>query len=120
MSDPKNNKRVSSGSKKKTSGLGDVIQNITDAIGVNPCQGCNERKDYLNILFPFHRVKEMTTDQKEVFGKINQEKIESKDWHDIYEVYNSTFQTQINYCAGCEGQNKIVLGKLNKLFNYEK
>lgn len=33
-------------------GLGDVIAGITKAIGIAPCQGCEERRQKLNRLFP--------------------------------------------------------------------
>lgn len=33
-------------------GLGDVIAGVTKAIGIEPCQGCEERRQKLNRLFP--------------------------------------------------------------------
>ena len=41
------------GRNKKATGLGDVIANITTAVGIEPCDGCNKRKEQLNKLFPF-------------------------------------------------------------------
>ena len=51
------------GGKKKITGLGDVIATITSAIGIEPCEGCNERKEKLNKLFPFGN-KELNFEQK--------------------------------------------------------
>lgn len=33
-------------------GLGDLIAKVTQAVGIEPCQGCEERKAKLNKLFP--------------------------------------------------------------------
>lgn len=30
---------------KKVKGVGDVIAKVTEAVGIVPCDGCNERKE---------------------------------------------------------------------------
>ena len=40
------------GRPKKIKGLGDVIANVTSAVGIESCDGCNKRKEKLNRLFP--------------------------------------------------------------------
>jgi hypothetical protein len=39
--------------KKKLKGLGDVIATVTEAVGIEPCKNCNDRKEKLNKLLPF-------------------------------------------------------------------
>jgi hypothetical protein len=54
--------------KKEIQGLGDVIENITSAVGIEMCVGCNERKFTLNRLFNFKKPKsEMSQEDKDTF-----------------------------------------------------
>lgn len=104
--------------KHKLEGLGDVVASITDAVGINKCEGCEKRRNFLNNLFPFHRVKPMNEEQESFMKDIIQKIALSKEeWKELYAVFNDTFNTELNYCEGCEGQNKNVLEKLTKLYN---
>lgn len=47
--------------KKISRGLGDTIANITSAIGIEPCESCDKRKEFLNKVFPY-KTKELTED----------------------------------------------------------
>jgi len=54
--------------KKEIQGLGDVIAAVTSAVGIEPCEGCENRKFTLNRLFNFKTVKsEMTQTDKDHF-----------------------------------------------------
>ena len=54
--------------KKEIQGLGDVIANVTSAVGIEPCLDCKERQFGLNRLFNFKKVKsEMNAIDKEHF-----------------------------------------------------
>jgi hypothetical protein len=56
--------------KKEIQGLGDVIETITESIGINTCESCNQKKFTLNRLFNFKKVKsEMINIDKIEFGK---------------------------------------------------
>ena len=37
----------------KSRGLGDTIAKLTKAVGIQPCGGCEERRQKLNSIFPF-------------------------------------------------------------------
>lgn len=55
--------------RKKIQGFGDVIENITSAVGIETCEGCQERKFTLNRLFNFKKPKsEMSQEDKEIFA----------------------------------------------------
>ena len=36
-------------------GAGDVIENITSAVGIKPCGGCKRRKEIANKIFPLNK-----------------------------------------------------------------
>jgi hypothetical protein len=56
--------------KREIQGLGDVIETITESIGINTCESCNQNKFTLNRLFNFKKVnKEMTKKDVIEFGK---------------------------------------------------
>jgi len=38
-------------------GLGDIIASLTKKVGIQPCKGCKERRDWLNTKFPNRRKK---------------------------------------------------------------
>ena len=37
----------------KSRGLGDTIAKLTKAVGIQPCGGCEKRRQKLNSIFPF-------------------------------------------------------------------
>tara|TARA_R110002167_G_scaffold308154_1_gene512900 strand:- start:600 stop:872 length:273 start_codon:yes stop_codon:yes gene_type:complete len=39
--------------KKLSTGLGDTIKKVTNALGVKQCGGCKKRQEKLNRLFPY-------------------------------------------------------------------
>jgi len=39
--------------KRKLKGLGDVIEVVTKAVGIEPCEDCGHRKESLNKKYPF-------------------------------------------------------------------
>lgn len=39
--------------KCESRGLGDTVANLTAAVGIAPCCGCEQRKDLLNWLVPY-------------------------------------------------------------------
>lgn len=49
--------------KKKPAGLGDVIAEVTSAVGIKPCDNCEKRKDIFNVAWPFHKPKSLTEEQ---------------------------------------------------------
>ncbi len=42
--------------KKQLTGLGDVVKVVTEAVGIEQCEGCKKRQTLLNRLFPFSSV----------------------------------------------------------------
>ena len=116
---------------RKRKGLGDVVADITKAVGVEPCEGCKERQFMLNRLFPFKRVnKEMTNDHKIEFDNFMQLKgqrvldgktttIDAKEVQFLNELYLEYFGLDNSNCPSCSGVHKTIIKDLFKLSTYD-
>ncbi len=107
------------GRTKKIKGLGDVIANITSAVGIEPCDGCNKRKEQLNRLFPFG-IEEFTEDESKYLGTFfesNKETLDSKDQKQILDIYFRVFRVKpFDPCINCSGVWKSIINKLKKAY----
>jgi hypothetical protein len=105
--------------KKKLSGLGDVIANITTAVGIEPCEGCNKRKEQLNRLFPFG-IEEFTEDEREYLGTFfaeDKSELNKQDQKDILDIYFRVFRVKpFQPCIGCSGVWVSIIKKLKKAY----
>lgn len=116
--------------KKEIQGLGDVIANITNSVGIEPCQGCKERQFGLNRLFNFKRVKsEMTDPDKESFKTFlelkGQRVIDAKrtelnfdDVTYLNALYLNYFGLDTSNCPNCSKVHEQIIKDLYKLYNY--
>ncbi len=104
---------------KKIKGLGDVIANITSAVGIEPCDGCNKRKEQLNRLFPFG-IEEFTEDESKYLGTFfESEKTElnTTDQKEILDIYFRVFRVKpFDPCVNCSGVWKSIINKLKKAY----
>lgn len=92
---------------KKIKGAGDLIKVVTDAVGVEQCNGCKKRQDWLNVNFAFQKPMPLTEEQKQRI------KTEPR------QVYNEAFNTNIEEEQFVGGVKISILKKLNKLKEYE-
>jgi hypothetical protein len=123
--------------KKEIQGLGDVIANITNSVGIEPCQGCKERQFSANRatkklidLFNFKRVKsEMSAEDKESFKTFlelkGQRVIDGKrtelnfdDVTYLNALYLKYFGLDNSNCPTCSKVHEQIIKDLNKLSNY--
>jgi hypothetical protein len=116
--------------KKETQGLGDVIANITNSVGIEPCQGCKERQFGLNRLFNFKRVKsEMSQPDKEMFKEFlelkGQRVLDAKrtelnleDVIYLNALYLNYFGLDNSNCPTCSKVHEQIIKDLYKLYNY--
>jgi len=116
--------------KKEIQGLGDVIANITNSVGIEPCQGCKERQFGLNRLFNFKRVKsEMSDPDKEMFKEFlelkGQRVLDGKrtelnldDVTYLNALYLKYFGLDNSNCPTCSKVHEQIIKDLNKLSNY--
>jgi hypothetical protein len=117
-------------SKKEIQGLGDVIANITNSVGIEPCQGCKERQFGLNRLFNFKRVKsEMSAEDKEMFKEFldlkGQRVLDAKrtelnfdDVTYLNALYLKYFGLDNSNCPTCSKVHEQIIKDLYKLYNY--
>lgn len=104
---------------KKIKGIGDVIAAGTSALGIEPCDGCNKRKEKLNQLFPFG-IEEFSDIEKEYLGTFfesNKETLDSKDQKQILDIYFRVFRVKpFDPCINCSGVWKSIVNKLKKAY----
>lgn len=68
---------------KKIKGLGDAIATVTTAVGIEPCKGCNKRKEKLNNFISFG-IEEFTEDERNYLGTFFENEIQEQKVLDIY------------------------------------
>jgi hypothetical protein len=117
--------------KKEIQGLGDVIANVTSAVGIEPCLDCKERQFGLNRLFNFKKVKsEMNAIDKEHFKIFldfkGQRIIDGKRTELVFEdvsylngLYLHYFGLDNSNCPTCSKVHETIIKDLYKLFSYE-
>jgi len=117
--------------KKEIQGLGDVVANLTSAVGIEPCLECKERQFSLNRLFNFKKVKsEMTPIDKEHFTLFLEAKgqrvIEGKRTELIFEdvdylngLYKFYFGIDNSNCPNCSKVHETIIKDLFKLYSFE-
>ncbi len=107
------------GRTKKIKGLGDLIAAGTSVIGIEPCDGCNKRKEKLNQLFPFG-IEEFSDIEKEYLGTFfesNKETLDSKDQKQILDIYFRVFRVKpFDPCTNCSGVWNSIIKKLKKAY----
>jgi hypothetical protein len=117
--------------KKEIQGLGDVVANLTSAVGIEPCQGCEERRFGLNRLFNFKKVKsEMTPNDKENFklfleskgqrvidGRRTELNFEDVDY--LNGIYKHYFGIDNSNCPNCSKVHETIIKDLFKLYSFE-
>lgn len=98
-------------------GLGDVIANITDSLGIKKCKGCERRQNALNNLFPFKSHYELTQDDKEFIAEFLQwykglpipiERV--KDIQKAEQIWLRIFKVKTGACKSCgvQYQNAFI------------
>jgi hypothetical protein len=106
---------------KKIKGAGDLIATVTDALGIEQCDGCKKRQDKLNKLIPFG-TKDLTDYQKEYlqnFFANEHDELTPEQQKELIGIYFDVYQLKpFTPCTGCIGVWKSIIKKLKKL-NYE-
>lgn len=109
------------GRPKKIAGLGDVVATVTDALGIEQCDGCKQRQDKLNKLVPFG-TKDLTEEQKtylQEFFSVEHTELSPTQQKELIGIYFDVYQIKpFDPCTGCSGVWKSIIKKLKKL-DYE-
>ena len=114
---------------KQSKGLGDSIERITRASGIKKvvdkisevtgidCK-CSERKEALNKMFPYAKVRQFTDDElsiyEEVLPRIQKGQISSQDQVVMVKLYNKVFNAnkKVSGCGSCVQQTLAQLAKV--------
>lgn len=106
---------------KKLKGLGDAIATVTEALGIEQCEGCKKRQETLNRLIPFG-TRELTENEKlylQDFFSEERNELTPKQQSELIGIYFDVYQIKpFTPCTGCTGVWKSIIKKLKKL-NYE-
>ena len=117
-------------SKRKPKGLGDVIENITEATGIKKIVetftegkdcGCDKRKEILNKLFPIKtKANCFTEEQYNIWSKFKEVKTKTINHEQILmicELYSNIFNLPYwkPSCFACSGTAKTISTMIDKL-----
>lgn len=111
------NKETTGNTTTQILGLGDVVKVITNALGFETCDKCEERRQKLNKLFAFTKRGNLISDEDVAF-------IQSYDkkYHDqqvtLVEIYNRVFDQAARHCA-CAGMLKKIHEELLIQVDYQ-
>lgn len=116
--------------KKKAEGLGDTIEQITEATGIkklvkfiagDDC-GCEERKAKLNAMFPYNKPECLTESE---YNYLNETKvlykntIKPSEQDEILKIYNRVFHVR-QEPTSCSSCLREVIQKMQRVLNEYK
>lgn len=100
----------------ETSGLGDIISNITSALGIEECEPCARRKAALNKAFPWLKASREITTEEEDFIKLvtSTHTLKNDDVNKLFSLYNDVFSSKLSRC-NCPGLISKMIQRLGVL-----
>ena len=110
----------------KSKGLGDTIEKITKATGIDKVAkavlgddcGCEERKEKLNKMFPYIKVRQFTEEElkiyEEILPRLKSGTIKGQDQASLVKLYNKVFNAnkKPSSCTSCVQQTLAKLAKV--------
>lgn len=104
---------------KPIEGLGDVIKAVTNAVGIETCDSCEERRKKLNRMFSFLKAvkRDITPEEVEFLNSIGRT-VTGEDRMELGRIYSEVFGTKVNHC-NCPALYKTILDKLRTQVEYQ-
>ena len=109
----------------KSKGLGDTIAKITKATGIDKVAkkvlgddcGCEERKEKLNKMFPYAKVRQFTEDEMSIYESVLPRikgTVSGQDQATLVKLYNKVFNSnkKTSSCGSCVQQTLAQLAKV--------
>lgn len=115
--------------KRKSKGLGDTIEKITEATGIKAgveklaqaigwdC-GCDERKEKLNQLFPYKKVNCLNEEDYQflkTWFSINRNEVSIMEQRKLSEIYFNVFNIRLEQTS-CDSCWRDYIGQLRIVF----
>jgi hypothetical protein len=99
----------------KSSGLGDLISKVTKTLGIEECDGCEERKKKLNKRFSWlKQTRELTEDEKEFIIDLNKRTtMKSTESQRLFDLYNEITKSKLQRCI-CGGLHRTIISRMLK------
>jgi hypothetical protein len=116
--------------RKKAQGLGDTIEQITEATGIKSVVekfskatgmdcGCDKRKETLNKLFPYHKpnclVEEDYNYLTDFFGRLK-DQVSIIDQYKLIDIYLRVFNKKVEH-SNCGSCWRDRISELRKVYN---
>ena len=97
-------------------GLGDLIAKVTDTLGIEKCEACEERQKKYNHLLPFLKVSRDLTEEEKDFVRFIQSKaiIQSEEVNRLFVLYNEIYYAKNKRC-NCPQLIARMIERLNNL-----
>lgn len=106
--------------KKKSKGLGDVVKAVTNAIGIETCDSCEERRKKLNSMFSFLKsVRRDVTDEEITFIENIGKSITTDERYKLADIYTAVYGSKVNHC-NCPALYNGMIDKLKMQIEYQK
>lgn len=104
---------------KPIEGLGDVIKAVTNAVGIETCDSCEERRKKLNRMFSFLKAvkRDITPEEIEFLNGIGRT-VTGDDRMELGRIYTEVFGIKVNHC-NCPALYKSILDKLRTQVEYQ-
>lgn len=106
--------------KKKIKGLGDVVKAVTNAVGIETCDDCEQRRLKLNKMFPFTKSvkRELTDDEIEFVEQIGKT-LENNDRFKLGDIYEAVIGGRVRHCL-CPAMYRQLIDRLKIQIEYQK
>ena len=112
---------------KKSKGLGDSIEKALKATGIDKVAkkvlgddcGCEKRKESLNKMFPYNKVRQFTEDEMKIYEEVidrTKGTITGQDQSIMVKLYNKVFNAnkQTSSCGPCVRETLAKLKKVHQ------
>lgn len=115
MKEPKDKRTKAWKEWNASKGLGDKVADVTDALGIKKCKGCEERQESLNLVghqleyfFKKHKPNPFTQEdilQWETFiNRANQNQVSTDEQKLIVRLLKDVLNMSVKPCATCNGK----------------
>ena len=115
MKEPKDKRTKAWKEWNASKGLGDKVADVTDALGIKKCKGCEERQESLNLVghqleyfFKKHKPNPFTQEDiikwETFINRANQNQVSTEEQKLIVRLLKDVLNMSVKPCATCNGK----------------